>query len=160
MKKYRLKNDIVELFLKRNDILVVEGKITYLEKCKERTFPFIDVKNTEYFEPVKELFDNGSYVSYKNIVYVVDSFDKRLNGYNLKPYNSKKITLKGISERFLAKVEVYYFLSSKGDVQYDIVGKNKEADIWRKYNNNFFLTKEEAQKEKVKILNKFVNGKL
>lgn len=63
------------------------------------------------------------------------------------------------TEKWLEKVEIYYFLSSKGVVQSAVTGKDEEADKWRKITNNFFTTKKCAQEEKIKILNKVINSK-
>lgn len=44
-------------------------------------------------------------------------------------------------------------------MQSAVTGKDEEADKWRKLTNNFFTTKKCAQEEKIKILNKVINGK-
>lgn len=98
-------------------------------------------------------------MKYENIVYEVVGFDNGQKRYDLCFIDSNRFAFKGVAEKWLEKVEIYYFLSSKGVVQSAVTGKDEEADKWRKLTNNFFTTKKCAQEEKIKILNKVINGK-
>ena len=159
MEKYIVKCDIKELYLKKGEILGIKNGVPCLAKNEERKFPYIDLHNTKFFEPFTEKFKRGDYVKYENIVYEVVGFDNGQKRYDLCFIDSNKFAFKGVAEKWLEKVEIYYFLSSKGVVQSAVTGKDEEADKWRKITNNFFTTKKCAQEEKIKILNKVINGK-
>ena len=49
-----------------------------------------------------------------------------------------------ISFKSAVVTEYYYFISSTGKVQRDVVGRHLEVDTFRKKTNNFFETKEKA----------------
>lgn len=159
MKKYIVKCDIKELYLKKGEILIIKNNTPCLAKNEERKFPYIDLHSTKFFEPFTEKFKRGDYVKYENIVYEVVGFDNGQKRYDLCFIDSNRFAFKGVAEKLLEKVEIYYFLSSKGVVQSAVTGKDEEADKWRKLTNNFFTTKKCAQEEKIKILNKVINGK-
>ena len=48
-------------------------------------------------------------------------------------------------------VEAYYFISSSGKVQKDIVGRDKSVETFRKATNNYFENKEDANKKLLSI---------
>ena len=47
--------------------------------------------------------------------------------------------------------EYYYFISSTGKIQKDIVGRDTNVEQFRKATNNYFETKEEANKKLIEI---------
>jgi archaellum biogenesis ATPase FlaH len=51
-----------------------------------------------------------------------------------------------VTAEYFSKSTIYYFISSEGKIQYDILEKNKNVDIFRYNTNNLFTTKEAAQK--------------
>lgn len=158
MEKYIAKSDIKELYIKKGEILIIKNGVPCLVKNEERKFPFIDIHNVRFFEPFTEKFKSGDFVKFEKVVYEVVSFDNGQKKYDLCFIGSNKFAFKGVAEKYLEKVEMYYFLSSKGIVQSAVTDKDEEADRWRKLTNNFFLTKQEAKNERIKILNSVTNG--
>ena len=68
-------------------------------------------------------------------------------------YSAKSISLvKEISSNIpghhypcVKPLPMYWFINSKGTVHYAIIGKDEEADSWRKVSGNYFNTKEAAR---------------
>ena len=58
----------------------------------------------------------------------------------------KKISnnLSGSNYSYMKPLPMYWFINSKGTVHYAIIGKDEEADSWRKVSGNYFNTKEAA----------------
>lgn len=158
VKKYIVKVDIKELFLVKGSILFVgKNKIPYSAQNRERKYPFIDIKNTAFFEPFVERYKPGTYVKYKGRIYEVGTFNYSDKTYTLHNLNSTKAAEFGVTEKQIENeiVEIYYFISSRGIVQQAFIGKDKMADDWRRLTNNFYSTKEDAQKAKEEIINQF-----
>lgn len=73
----------------------------------------------------------------------------------LKEYFTTRFETVPNSPRYtdaMQKVEIYYFISSKGIVQYDVTGKDVMADEYRKRIGNYFKTKEEASNFELKTV--------
>lgn len=152
-KKYIVKVSIKELFLNKGDILVVGAdRIPYSVKNNGRKYPFIDIKNTIFFEPFTEKYKPGTCVKFDGVIYEIGTFDNASKTYSLFYLNSDKPCKFGVTENKLTVVEMYYFLSSRGIVQQAFIGKDKTADDWRRLTNNFHPSKESAQKAKEEIL--------
>lgn len=49
-------------------------------------------------------------------------------------------------------IETYYFISSTGKIQKDVVGRDTSVERFRKATNNYFENKEEAQKKLDELL--------
>ena len=62
-------------------------------------------------------------------------------------YIRDKDVLCGISSDLVIKYKVYYFINSSGEIDNSLEGKDLKADLFRKNTENYFLTKEEAEKE-------------
>lgn len=159
MKKYIVKCDIEALFLKKGDILVINNGIPCLERNIKQGFPFVDIHNVKFFEEYNDKFKIGEYVIYEKNLYIVNKINRVHKMYDLSFIGSNKIVVKNISETWLKKAEIYYFLSSKGVVQSAIIDKDEVADKWRKLTNNFFMNKEDAQKRKDELINKKLYSK-
>lgn len=76
------------------------------------------------------------YYNMENNMYVI----KNGNGSHLKIHFDNAIVR-----------DMYYFISSSGKVQRDIVGRDKMVDNFRMRTNNYFETKEEANKKLLEI---------
>lgn len=88
----------------------------------------------------------------KGLYKVVDYYPKQEKYLVSALHGDTRFTLNGndikLSEKYLKKAEVYYFLDSKGIIQMTYTGKDKSADDWRTISYNIYKTKEDAQKHK------------
>lgn len=147
MEKYIVVQSVKTLNLTKGQLLIIDEKgVPYLAGDYNTKFPFIDIRNTDYFQSFKEKFKVGTYVSYNDIVYVISNFNVKSKTYELSFVDSPKIAYSAIYESHLKETSIYYFVSSRGGVQRAVLGKDKTADRWREYTNNCFETKDAADK--------------
>lgn len=118
------------------------NKLYYLVKGKKVVVPFTYNKDL-FSKCVLALYPIGTIIS--------DKTDANKNGevlYYIMESN-KYVVRNGSNNMSIhfddAIVNVYYyFISSIGNVQIDIVGRDLEVDTFRKKTNNYFETKKEA----------------
>lgn len=161
-KFYILNSPIIYTTFKKNDVFMVDkdGKVfvngILVDTGIERILNFNDKK---YFKPMFMKFKVGDILRYK--------FRPKegTKVYQVTDINPTHITLKEfftkVSETVpnspcytdaMQKAEIYYFISSKGIVQYDVTGKDVMADEYRKRIGNYFKTKEEASNFELKVV--------
>jgi len=123
------------------------NNLYYLVDGKKVVVPFIYKKDL-FSKCVLSLYPIGAVISDKNNVNAygeVVYYDMENNLYVIN--NGNKIRFNNAIIR-----ETYYFISSSGKVQRDYVGRDGFTENFRKKTNNYFETKEEANK-KLKEIN-------
>ena len=125
-------------------------ELYYLITGKKVYMPFIYNKDL-FTKCVMNLYPIGAIISDKN--------DANKNGVVLyyimesNKYVVRNGCFNNMSIHFDDAVitDYYYFISSSGKVQRDIVGRDKIVDNFRMRTNNYFETKEEANKKLLEI---------
>lgn len=165
---YRVKGSINSLNVKVNDIIVedVENKEIYLMGATfDADCSFLNLTNKSYFENItakvndfaKSKYNVNDYVKIineknKNVTYVIRevkyniSYDYRGNIENKYTYilvdscgNTKES-----STKYLKKINVYYFINSKGRLCLSDKD-DPETELWRRMIGNYFETRKEAE---------------
>ena len=122
-----------------------ENKLYYLITGKKIYMPFTYNKDL-FTKCVMDLYPIGTIISDKTdanksgeiLYYIIES-----NKYVIKTNCFNHINI-SISFDNAIVIDYYYFISSSGKVQRDIVGRDLNVDTFRKKANNYFETKEEA----------------
>lgn len=133
-------NSIIPLF-KPKDILnkyAIYFELIYLPKFK--------INENVYLKGLKDL---------KGVICSITSFDCKTGIYEIR-YNSngRVFKAKALAED-LTPINMYWFLSSKGVVQDDIIGRDEFVEQWRKNTNNYFDNKEDCVKYREELIKKF-----
>lgn len=154
--------DISVLDLKKGDVVRFDSHqcVLYrLDKSQMGILLPLDPNNHNWFvDTYLPKFENGQYVifndTYNNNTVkrfcFVDSFDPDLGDYNLKVATGNQVYL-NVNENKIEAVETYWFFNSKGQICLTYVGRDKEADSYRKITNNWYRTKADAQEYRAKI---------
>lgn len=115
------------------------GMLFFFENGTHIQAPFIFISNVMRKDSIS-LYPFGTTIANKNNnkeCGEIVSYDLKTNYYVLD--NKQRITFKNA-----VVTEYYYFISSTGKVQRDVVGRDSDVDTFRKKTNNFFKTKERA----------------
>lgn len=116
-----------------------DNKLYFFEYGTHLQAPFIFISDVMRKDSVS-LYPFGTTIANKNNnkeCGEIVSYDLGTNYYILD--NKQRISFKSA-----VVTEYYYFISSTGKVQRDVVGRDLEVDTFRKKTNNFFETKEKA----------------
>lgn len=133
-----------------NDILGIDdsNNIKNLTNNNSYVPSFINLDNLEYFVPYYNDILPNTYAWYKGkLVFVKNISEKHAE----TTFNNRITTVK-LSE--LTAPVIYYFISSKGKIQNDILNKDSTVDTFRMKQNNYFVNKDSAQKILDDIWNK------
>ena len=122
-----------------------DNKVYYLSDGKKIIVP-ISISKELFSKCMISLYPIGSIISDKKcgacgevIYYIMES-----NKYVIK--NSIGSTLSIHFDNAIVQ-DTYYFISSSGKIQKDIVGRDTMVEQFRKNTNNYFENKEEAYKK-------------
>lgn len=122
------------------------NNLYYLVDGKKVVVPFIYKKDL-FSKCVLSLYPIGAVISDKNNVNAfgeVVYYNMENNLYVIKNSNDKHLNIH--FDNAIVR-EIYYFISSMGKVQRDFVGRDANAEKFRKATNNYFETKDEAIKK-------------
>ena len=140
------KNAREKIYFREENKNGTANELYYLITGKKKYMPIIYNKNL-FTKCVMNLYPIGSIIS--------DKTDSNKSGevlyYNMedKLYVIKNGNGNHLKIRFDNAIvrETYYFISSSGKVQRDYVGRDGFTENFRKKTNNYFVTKEEANKK-------------
>lgn len=161
-KFYTLISAIPYMTFKKNDVFMVDGENNVFVNgilLNTGIEHMLNFKDSKYFKPMFMKFKVGDILRYKfrpkegTKVYQVTDINPTY--ITLKEYFTTRTETVPNSPRYtdaMQKVEIYYFISSKGIVQYDVTGKDVMADEYRKRIGNYFKTKEEASNFELKVV--------
>lgn len=124
-----------------------DNKLYFFDYGTHLQAPFIFISDVMRKDSVS-LYPFGTTIANKNNnkeCGEIVSYDLGTNYYILD--NKQRISFKSA-----VVTEYYYFISSTGKVQRDVVGRDLIVDTFRKKTNNFFETKEKAM-EQLETLN-------
>lgn len=162
-KFYILVSTIPYTTFKKNDVFMVDGENNVFVNgilLNTGIEHMLNFKDSKYFKPMFMKFKVGDILRYKfrpkegTKVYQVTDINPTY--ITLKEYFTTRAETVPNSPRYtdaMQKVGIYYFISSKGIVQYDVTGKDVMADEYRKRIGNYFKTKEEANRFELKAIN-------
>ena len=122
------------------------NNLYYLVDGKKVIVPFIYKKDL-FSKCVLSLYPIGAVISDKNNVNALGEvvyYNMENNVYVVK--NGSNNHLKIHFDNAIVR-DMYYFISSSGKVQRDYVGRDGFTENFRKKTNNYFKTKEEANKK-------------
>jgi len=128
----------------------VNNNLYYLVDGKKVVVPFIYKKDL-FSKCVLSLYPIGAVISDKNNVNAygeVVYYNMENNVYVIKNSNDKHLKIH--FDNAIIR-ETYYFISSMGKVQRDFVGRDANTEKFRKATNNYFETKEDANKKLIEI---------
>lgn len=126
------------------------NNLYYLVDGKKVVVPFIYKKDL-FSKCVLSLYPIGAVISDKNNVNAygeVVYYNMENNVYVIKNSNDKHLKIH--FDNAIIR-ETYYFISSMGKVQRDFVGRDANTEKFRKATNNYFETKEDANKKLIEI---------
>lgn len=93
----------------------------------------------------------GDKVIYNTKLYIITSVNYA-NGYcDLKEFYSN-VNENTVFYKHLKKVQMYYFVNSRGAISSTYYGKDETADLWRAKSKNMFDTKSECEHYKDIVL--------
>lgn len=123
----------------------------YLDNGKKVVMPFVHKKEL-FIKCMLSLYPIGANISDKRnitnsgtIVY----YEMEENRYAVKTNNG---SILHIHFDNAVTIETYYFISSTGKIQKDVVGRDIIVERFRKATNNYFENKEEAEKKRKELL--------
>ena len=126
------------------------NNLYYILNGKKVVVPFI-YKRDLFTKCVMNLYPIGAVISDKNNVNALGEvvyYNMENNLYVVK--NCSNNHLKIHFDNAVVR-DMYYFISSSGKVQRDYVGRDGLTENFRKKTNNYFETKEEANKKLIEI---------
>lgn len=136
------KNAREKIYFRNED----NNNLYYILNGKKVVVPFIYRKDL-FSKCVLSLYPIGAVISDKNNVNALGEvvyYNMENNLYVIKNGNGSH--LKICFDNAIVR-ETYYFISSSGKVQRDYVGRDVFTENFRKKTNNYFKTKEEANKK-------------
>jgi len=144
------KNAREKIYFREENKNGTANELYYLITGKKIYMPFIYNKNL-FTKCVMNLYPIGSIISDKTdsnksgevLYYIMES-----NKYVVRNGCSNIISI--YFDNAIV-IDYYYFISSSGKVQRDIVGRDGFTENFRKKTNNYFETKEEANKKLMEI---------
>lgn len=118
----------------------------------------LEIVGGKGFKRAGKFFNIGAFVSLKivsvnNIPYLTRTRIRKgeKNYFYIAEIGDFQYKIEGIKENVMALTAYYWFISSKGKVSQDIIGKDLDAEKFRTKQKNYFATSAEAKTALAKL---------